>query len=138
MTATSRASMLAAYQMVATHGSVTEADPHRLIVMLMDGPLTRIAQARGCMERKATAEKSTHLQRAIAIIDELRASLDLSQGELAHNLESLYEFMSRQLLQAHVVDQPELLDRTAALLQEIRGAWLALPAEARALRRAAR
>ena len=86
----------------------------------------------------ATAEKSTHLQRAIAIIDELRASLDLSQGELAHNLESLYEFMSRQLLQAHVVDQPELLDRTAALLQEIRGAWLALPAEARALRRAAR
>ncbi len=36
MTATSRASMLAAYQMVATHGSVTEADPHRLIVMLMD------------------------------------------------------------------------------------------------------
>ena len=138
MTATSRASMLAAYQMVATHGSVTEADPHRLIVMLMDGALSRIAQARGCMERRATAEKSAHLQRAIAIIDELRCSLDLTQGELAQNLDSLYDFMARQLLQAHVADRMELLDRTAALLQEIRGAWIALPPAARALRRAAR
>ena len=69
MTATSRASMLAAYQMVATHGGVNEADPHRLIVMLMDGALARIAQARGCMERKApAAEKSVHLQRALAIV----------------------------------------------------------------------
>jgi flagellar protein FliS len=130
--------MLAAYQMVATHGSVTEADPHRLIVMLMDGALARIAQARGCMERKATAEKSAHLQRAIAIVDELRCSLDLSQGELAQNLDSLYDFMARQLLQAHVSDRLELLDRTSALLQEIRGAWIALPPEARALRRGAR
>lgn len=138
MTATSRASMLAAYQMVATHGSVTEADPHRLIVMLMDGALSRIAQARGCMERKATAEKSAHLQRAIAIIDELRCSLDLTQGELAQNLDSLYDFMARQLLQAHVADRTELLDRTTSLLQEIRGAWIALPPEARALRRTAR
>ncbi len=135
MTATSRASMLAAYQMVATHGGVNEADPHRLIVMLMDGALARIAQARGCMERKATAEKSAHLQRAIAIVDELRCSLDLTQGELANNLDSLYDFMSRQLLQAHVADKPELLERVASLLQEIRGAWIALPPAARALRR---
>ena len=138
MTATSRASMLAAYQMVATHGSVTEADPHRLIVMLMDGALSRIAQARGCMDRKATAEKSAHLQRAIAILDELRCSLDLKQGELAHNLDRLYDFMGRQLLQAHVEDRSELLDRTGALLQEIRGAWLALPPAARALRKVTR
>lgn len=135
MTVTSRASMLAAYQMVATHGGVSDADPHRLIVMLMDGALARIAQARGCMDRKATADKSAHLQRAIAIVDELRCSLDLSQGELANNLDSLYDFMSRQLLQAHVADKPELLGRVAALLQEIRGAWIALPPEARALRR---
>jgi flagellar secretion chaperone FliS len=136
MTATSRASMLAAYQMVATHGGVNEADPHRLIVMLMDGALARIAQARGCMERRApAAEKSAHLQRALAIVDELRCSLDLTQGQLAQNLDSLYDFMSRQLLQAHVSDKPELLERVAALLQEIRGAWIALPPEARALRR---
>lgn len=138
MTASSRASMLAAYQMVATHGSVNEADPHRLIVMLMDGALARIAQARGCMERKATAEKSVCLQRAMAIIDELRGSLDLTQGDLAHNLDSLYEFMSRQLLQAHVSDKAELLERVASLLQEIRGAWIALPPAARALRRETR
>jgi flagellar secretion chaperone FliS len=68
-------------------------------------------------------------------VDELRCSLDLTQGQLAQNLDSLYDFMSRQLLQAHVSDKPELLERVAALLQEIRGAWIALPPEARALRR---
>ena len=72
---------------------------------------------------------------ALAIVDELRCSLDLTQGQLAQNLDSLYDFMSRQLLQAHVSDKPELLERVAALLQEIRGAWIALPPEARALRR---
>ncbi len=110
MTATSRASMLAAYQMVATHGSVNEADPHRLIVMLMDGALTRIAQARGCMERKATAEKSAHLQRAIAIIDELRASLDLTQGDLAAQSRQPLRIHVAPVAQAHVGDKSELLD----------------------------
>lgn len=130
-----RSAMMATYQMVAAHGGVAAADPHRLVVMLMDGALSRIANARGCAERKAIAEKSAHLHRVMAILDELRHSLDLSQGEIATNLDDLYEFMSRQLLKAHVDHGVEILDSVAALLGEIRSAWIALPIEARALRR---
>ena len=54
----SRASTLGAYQSVAAHGGVAAADPHRLIVMLMDGALERIAQARGCMQHGATGDKN--------------------------------------------------------------------------------
>jgi flagellar secretion chaperone FliS len=135
MTAYTRPSTLAAYQSVATHGGVAAADPHRLIVMLMDGALERIARARGCIENGATAEKNQLLSSAVAIIDELRCSLDLEKGgPLAANLDDLYDYMCRQLIKANATSRVATLDEVQHLLGEIRSAWIALPAEARALR----
>ena len=131
MTASTRAANGAAYQMVATHGGVAAADPHRLILMLLDGALSRVAQARGCSERGAAADRLTHLNRALAILGELRASLDPSAGAIAGNLDSLYDFMCRQILLAHVDKRTEILDGVTALLNEIRGAWNAIPPDAR-------
>lgn len=138
MTATTRANSLAAYQMVATHGGVAAADPHGLILMLLDGALERIAKARGATERGAVADRLAHLNRTLAIIGELRASLVTGSSGIAENLDSLYDFMSRQLLQAHVDTRPELLDRVAIILGEIRSAWAAIPAAARSPAQAAR
>lgn len=130
-----RSGMLATYHSVATHGGVAAADPHRLIVMLMDGALERVAQARGCIERGATAEKAHLLHRAVAIIDELRNNLDQNVGgEIAGNLDSLYEYMCRRLMTASVENNVATLDEVANLLHEIRSAWIALPAEARSAR----
>ncbi len=131
----SRSAMLASYQSVATHGGVAAADPHRLIVMLMDGALERIAQARGFIERGTVAEKARLLHRAVAIIDELRNSLDRNQGgQIADNLDRLYEYMCRKLMEASVNNSVSALDEVATLLHEVRSAWLALPMDARALR----
>jgi flagellar protein FliS len=126
--------MMASYQTVVTHGGVAAADPHRLIIMLMDGVLERLAQARGCMERGAVAERSQHLHRAVSIIDELRNSLDLSQGEIAHNLDGLYDYMCRQLLTIASDNRVQTLDEVGNLMREVRGAWITLPASARAQR----
>lgn len=135
MTGYSRPSTLAAYQSVATHGGVAAADPHRLIVMLMDGALERIARARGCMQNGAMADKNQMISAAVAIIDELRCSLDLAKGgPLAANLDDLYDYMCRQLIKANLNNRAATLDEVANLLNEIRSAWIALPAEARALR----
>jgi flagellar protein FliS len=131
MTATPRSSSLAAYQMVATHGGVAAADPHGLILMLLDGALMRIAQARGSGERGNSSERTAHLNRALGILGELRASLVPGSSQIADNLDRLYDYMSREILQAHVDTRPELLDRVTALLQEIRGAWAAIPVEQR-------
>jgi flagellar secretion chaperone FliS len=136
MSVPSSAAGMAAYQMVSTHGGVAAADPHRLVLMLLDGALARLAQARGSAERGATAEKSVQLGRVLAILDELRHSLDLSQGSIATNLDSLYDYMSRQLLKAHVDNGVAVLDQVAYLLGEIRTAWTSLPAEVRGARRA--
>jgi flagellar protein FliS len=127
MSAYSRSSSLAAYQSVAAHGSVAAADPHRLVVMLMDGALERIASARGAMEHGAHAVKTRMLHRSVEIIDELHASLNIrAGGEIAANLADLYDYASRQLMRANLEDRPELLDEVGNLLREIRSAWIAI------------
>lgn len=124
-----------AYHSVSAHGGVAAADPHRLILMLMDGALERIAQARGRMEHKELAEKNRLLHTATSIVDELRSSLDLKTGGvIAANLDDLYDYMARQLIAANLQNKPEILDEVAHLLREIRSAWVLLPPEARATR----
>lgn len=125
-------SNLAAYQSASAHGGVAAADPHRLIVMLMDGALERIATARGCIERKDIIEKARLLNRAVSIIGELRSSLDMKVGgDIAANLAALYEYMGNTLLKANADNSITLLDEVSKLLNEIRGAWVAIPMQAR-------
>lgn len=135
MSAYPRAGNLAAYQTVATHGGVAASDPHGLIVMLLDGALERIAAARGFMANGMQAEKGRLIGRAVAIVDELRISLDVARGgELARNLEALYDYIGRQLMRANAENRVDLFDEVTVLLHEIRTAWIAIPAEARTAR----
>src|SRR3954468_55548 len=128
MSGDARTSNLAAYQSAAAHGGVAAADPHKLIVMLMDGALERISTARGCMERNETSEKAKLLNRAVSIIGELRSSLDMSKGgPIAANLGDLYDHMCRQLMKANAENKLAPLDHVSTLLREIRGAWVAIP-----------
>jgi flagellar protein FliS len=118
-------SNLAAYQSVAAHGGVAAADPHRLILMLLDGAIERIASARGALASGAVDAKNRLLHRAVAIVDELRASLNMEQGgDLASNLGDLYDYCARTLLKANLENRPELMDEVVKLLREIRGAWI--------------
>jgi len=122
------AAKLAAYRSTAVHSGVDAADPHRLIVMMMDGALERIATARGLMQHGGGAEKAQLLHRAVAIIDELRNCLDFKGGgTIATNLDSLYEYMCQRLMQANASNKPEWLDEVSRLLNEIRPAWLQMP-----------
>lgn len=115
------------YQAVNTQAQAVDASPHRLIQMLMEGGLTRIAQARGAMERGQVALKGELIGKAIAIVGGLRDGLDLQQGgELAANLDSLYEYMSARLFEANVKNQAEPLEEVAGLLRNIKSGWDAI------------
>jgi flagellar secretion chaperone FliS len=128
MTAMTYGRNLAAYSSVATHGGIADGDPHRLILMLMDGALERLAMARGCLQRGDIGQKAALIQRVVAIIDELRASLDLQRGgSLAVNLRELYDYMERQLVRANAENRLGGLEEVTALLAEIRSAWAAVP-----------
>jgi flagellar secretion chaperone FliS len=112
------------YQAVNTHVQAVDASPHRLIQMLMEGGLTRIAQARGAMERQQTAMKGELIGKAIGIIGGLRDGLNLEQGgEVAANLDRLYEYMANRLLEANVQNDMAPLDEVAGLLRNVKSGW---------------
>ncbi|WP_017939551.1 flagellar export chaperone FliS [Zestomonas thermotolerans] len=115
------------YQTVNTQAQVVEASPHRLIQMLMEGGLTRLAQARGAMERGQVGLKGELIGKAIAIIGGLRDGLNMEAGgELAQNLDRLYEYMSARLFEANRENDFAKLDEVAGLLRTIKSAWDAI------------
>jgi flagellar protein FliS len=115
------------YSDVHAQASVTDANPHHLIQLLLDAALDSIAMAKGHMQRAEVAAKGSALGRAISIMDGLRASLDHEKGgEVAQNLEGLYEYAEHRLLQANLDNDPARLDEVAKLLGEIRSAWAAI------------
>lgn len=105
---------------------VKEASPHRLIQMLYEGGLQRIAVAKGAIQRKEVALKGESIGKAIAIVGGLRASLDLSQGEIPRNLDNLYEYMERRLLEANLKNDTAILDEVSTLLRDVKSAWDAI------------
>jgi flagellar secretion chaperone FliS len=125
-------SSLAAYRSVSVHGGVDNADPHRLVQMLLDAVAERLSTVRGCLERGETARKAKLLHSCVILIAELRGSLNLTEGgELAQNLNSLYEYMARQLLVANVQSDVQPVNEVLGLLNEIRSAWVAIGPEVR-------
>jgi flagellar protein FliS len=106
----------------------SEADPHRLIQMLLEGALQRIAIARGAMQQGNVAVKGDRLSSAISIIEGLRSHLDMERGgEIAANLEALYDYMQQRLLQANLRNDEDILEEVAGLLRQIKSAWDAIP-----------
>ncbi len=115
------------YASVKVHSGVESASPHRLIQLLFEGALERIAQAKGAMSQKQLARKGEMIGKAIAIVGGLQGSLnDRDGGGLAENLDNLYDYIIRRLTQANYENNPEYLDECGRLLGEIKSAWDAI------------
>ena len=112
------------YRSVGAYGAAAAEDRKELVLRMLEGAQDRIASARGHMQRAETADKGVAIGKAIGIIDGLRASLDADKGgEIATNLDALYDYMNRRLVEANAADRVELLDEVSNLLGEIRSAW---------------
>lgn len=110
------------------NSSVIYADPHDLILRLMNGAIDRISQAKGAILQKNKKMKGEFIGKAIMIIGGLSSCLDHEQdSDLAVNLESLYEYMNVCLLTANVEDDVEKLDEVSRLMREIRSGWEQIP-----------
>jgi len=117
-----------AYARIGLETGVAAASPQRLIVMLYDGALAALAEARGHLRDGRTAQKGRAIGKAISIVQEgLKAALDVGQGgEIARSLLELYDYIVRRMLLANLRDDVALIDEAARLLTELRGAWAAL------------
>ncbi len=113
-----------AYNKVSTTSGVEDADPHTLIQMLIDGAIEKINRAKYFMTEKKISQKGEHISWAISIIGGLQASLDQKNGgEIAANLNDLYEYCTHTLIEANVQNSSEKLDSVLAVMSDIRDGW---------------
>lgn len=115
------------YQQVGLRSEVEGADPHRLIQMLMEGALTRMAQAKVKMQEQDHEAKANLLGRVMEIIATLQTSLDHEKGrDIAANFDRLYDYMNRRLLESSSLNDPDLIDEVMGLMLEVKSAWDAI------------
>ncbi len=108
------------YQKVA----VETASQGKLIVMLFNGAVQRTKQAERLLaEGGRPGEIHNNLIRAQDIVAELRSALDLSQGEVAHNMNRIYKYIHDQLIQANLRKDPAIMAECIEHLEALRDTW---------------
>ncbi|BFM50861.1 flagellar export chaperone FliS [Marinomonas sp. THO17] len=113
-----------AYKKDSLKSDLASADPHRVIQLLMQGVLDRLALGKGCIERADWEGKASALTRSIEIINALRDGLDRDANpELVDNLDGLYDYMVVRINEASVSKDCAILDQVIALMLQIKGAW---------------
>ena len=118
------------YKSTQTSTSLDDASPHRLVTLMLDGALEKIAVAMGAMERGEPALTGESISKAISIVDNLRVALDHETGgTIAGNLSDLYDYILRRLLEANVMSDASLLTEVSGLLTEIKVAWDQVPVD---------
>jgi flagellar protein FliS len=114
-----------AYASVGIESGIQGASPIQLIVMLYQGAILAIANAKNGILRKDIPAKGKAISHAMRIIDEgLKGSLDKNVGgQIAQDLDALYDYMCLRLLKANLNSDIEALDEVARLLTELKSAW---------------
>lgn len=102
--------------------SVTTASPGELTLMLYNGCLKFINQAKKAIADKNIEAKNTNIQKAQNIIRELMVTLNMDQ-EVSQNMMSLYDYMNRQLIEANLKSDIAILDEVEGLVTEFRDTW---------------
>ena len=114
------------YKRVAAETSVQGADPHQLVDLLFDALLQSLASARGAMARGDVIAKGQAIGKAVRIIEEgLKAGLNVrAGGDLALNLQAIYEYSIRRLTLANLRNDVSILEEADRLIRPIREAWV--------------
>jgi flagellar protein FliS len=101
--------------------AIQTAPPEQLVVMLYDGAIRFLEQAKTALQEGHDA--SEPLLRAQDIIIELSSSLNRAAGEVASNLARLYDFWIQWLLQAQIRRDPTKVEEVLGMVRELREAW---------------
>lgn len=116
------------YQSVNVHSAIEQASPHKLISMLLDGLMTAVTRAKGLIQQKDLGRKTEQINKASDILIHLQSCLDHEQGgEVAANLDSLYGYMLRRVIEANRHNDAEALDEVMKLVAEVKAGWDEMP-----------
>lgn len=101
---------------------IMSAKPEELTLMLYDGIIKFINQAKIYNDQGSIEKSSNSNLRAQAIVDELRATLDLDVS-ISSEFDALYVFMSDKLMEANLAKDNAVLDEVLEIAIEFRDTW---------------
>lgn len=103
---------------------ITTSTPEQLLIMLYDGAIRFTGQAMEAIANQDRVRKAEAISRAMAIICTLSDTLDHDiGGDIADNLDALYNFMVRELTNANLNNDPAHLLTVENLLVDLRKTW---------------
>lgn len=103
---------------------ITTASPAQILIMLYEGAIQNVKKAILAIEQKNMAEKGKWIGKTHDIINELTVSLNHEvAGQIAKDLERLYNFMVTQLLKANVENDREALVAVQKNLETLLDGW---------------
>ncbi len=113
------------YQQVDLDAQAAAANPHQLVIMLIDGLLDEIERIRGHLAAKRLAEKGAGINKCMNILIGLTSALDDENGgEIAENLRQLYDFCQVELYYASVQNDADRLMSVERVMGNIREGWM--------------
>lgn len=109
---------------------VQSRSPLELVVMLYDGALRFLRETDEALRRGDLIAKRDALSRALAILAELKGTLNIEQGgQTAASLDALYTYMIERLSEANLQLKPAPVQEVIALLSGLRDAWATVAQE---------
>jgi len=106
-----------------TKVDVETASQGKLIVMLFNGAIKRAEEAKRQMEKGKTESIHKNLIRAQEIIAELRGALNMNAGEIAQNLDRLYEYFQHLLVSANIRKDIRPVEECITMMTAMRDTW---------------
>ena len=123
---------LKGYKRTHSEATVAVAEPHRIVQMMYEGLLERLAQAKGAIERNDFRYKADRISKAVGIINGLQGCLDPKFDPLlSSRLSALYDYMKTKLSDAANNMATEPIDEVIKLVLPIKNAWDKIPQDVR-------
>lgn len=119
------------YRTVGIETSVSQASPHQLVSLLFEALFQSLAAAKGAIFNVDIPAKGRAIGRAVRILEEgLKAGLDLERGgELAENLQNLYNFCIFKVTEANLRSDAGMIDEVIRLIQPVADGWTQIKGE---------
>jgi flagellar secretion chaperone FliS len=102
---------------------IQTADQGSLILICYDGAINFLKKAKKAQQDNDEPTRSISFNKAQGLLWELKNGLNFDAGEIAYNLEALYNYMIRRIMYADYHKNLEVVDEVVVYLQELRESW---------------
>jgi flagellar protein FliS len=106
------------------NNQVATAKPEQILILLYDGAIRFVYRAATAIAEKNVEQKNININKTVAILSELSATLDHNiGGQIAADLAALYDFMIRELTAVNLTNDQNRLENVRTILTDLRDTW---------------